>query len=311
MRLENQKSKIKNQKLFAIVGPTAVGKTDIALKLASEFDGEIVSADSRTIYRGMDLATAKPTRAERALVPHHLLDVVEPDQELTLAEYQKRAYAALDDIFARAKIPFLVGGTGLYVRAVVEGYNIPRVPPNLAQRAVLEKIPAPELYARLQTLDPEIAATILPNNTRRMIRALEVIDATGEKMSALQTRHPPPYPIVQIGLSLPRPLLYARVDARIDKMIQDGLVDEVRALVARGYAFDLPSMTGLGYREIGAFVRGEISLDQAMTLLKSNTRKFIRHQANWFRPGDARICWFDLSLSGYDEIRKFVASELD
>ncbi len=307
---EFQNSQSAIRKLFVIVGPTAVGKTDIALQLAHAFDGEIVSADSRTMYRGMDIATAKPTREEQARVPHHLIDVVEPDEELTLAEYQTRAYAAIDEIFARGKIPFLVGGTGLYVRAVVEGYTIPRVPPNMTRRAELEQIPAPELYARLRTLDPEIAQTMLPNNTRRIIRALEVIEATGEKMSALQTRHPPPYPITQLGLSLPRPLLYARVDARIDKMLENGLVDEVRGLVARGYAFDLPSMTSLGYREIGAYVRGEISLEQAVTLLKSNTRKFIRHQANWFRPGDSRIHWFDLSVSSYDAIQKFVASEI-
>ncbi len=300
---------MKNQKLFTLIGPTAVGKTDIALKLAEHLNGEIVSADSRTMYRGMDIATAKPTRAEQERVPHHLIDVVEPDEELTLAEYQKRAYAAIDDIFARGKIPFLVGGTGLYVRAVVEGYNIPRVAPNMARRAELEQIPAPELYARLQIIDADIAQTMLPNNTRRIIRALEVIEATGEKMSALQTRHPPPYPIVQIGLQLPRSLLYARVDARIDKMIENGLVDEVRGLVARGYTFDLPSMTSLGYREIGAYVRGEISLDEAIALLKSNTRKFIRHQANWFRPGDARIHWFDLSVSNYSDIRTFISEQ--
>lgn len=297
-------------KLFTIVGPTAVGKTDIALKLAKRFDGEIVSADSRTIYRGMDIATAKPTRVEQELVPHHLIDVVEPDQELTLAEYQSRAYAAIDDIFARGKIPFLVGGTGLYVRAVVEGYRIPRVPPNFAQRAALEKIPPPDLYARLRVLDPVIAQTILPNNTRRVIRALEVIQATGAKMSDLQTCQPPPYPIVQIGLQLPRELLYRRVDARIEKMIENGVVDEVRALVARGYALDLPSMTGLGYREIGAHVRGEITLEEAVVLLKRSTRKFIRHQANWFRATDARIQWFDLAVAGYQDVENFVAAEL-
>lgn len=163
----NQKSEFKNQKLLVILGPTAVGKSDVALKLAREVDGEIVSADSRQIYRGMDIATAKPTRAEQALVPHHLIDVVEPDEELSLAEYQERAYAAIADIFARGKTPLLVGGTGLYIRAVVEGYNIPRVPPNMARRAELDQIPAPELYARLQSLDPVLADTILPNNTRR------------------------------------------------------------------------------------------------------------------------------------------------
>jgi tRNA dimethylallyltransferase len=304
--IEHRNSNFDVRKLFVILGPSAVGKTEIALQLAEEFGGEIVSADSRLIYRGMDVATAKPTRAEQARVPHHLIDVVAPDEELTLAEYQARAYAAIDDIFARGKIPFLVGGTGLYIRAVVEGYNIPRVPPNPARRAELEHLPAPELYARLQTQDPEIAATILPNNTRRIIRALEVIEATGAKMSAQQTRHPPPFAVTQIGLQLPRALLYARVDARINAMVERGLVDEVRGLVARGYAFTLPSMTGLGYREIGAYLRGEIDLDEAVRLLKSNTRKFIRHQGNWFRPNDARIQWFDLSAQDYAAIRELV-----
>lgn len=303
-------SPVAHRALFVILGPTAVGKSAVALGLAQEFGGEIVSADSRTIYRGMDIATAKPTRAEQALLPHHLIDVVEPDEELTLAEYQQRAYAAIDDILARGKLPLLVGGTGLYVRAVVEGYNIPRVPPNVARRSELEQVPAPELYARLRALDPDIALTILPNNTRRMIRALEVIEATGAKMSEQQTRHPPSYTITQLGLTLPRPLLYARVDARIEKMLADGLVDEVRGLVERGYSLNLPSMTGLGYREIGAYVRGEISLDEAVTLLKSNTRKFIRHQANWFRPSDARIHWFDLSLQSHVDIHRFVTNRL-
>lgn len=295
--------------LLVIVGPTAVGKTEIALRLARDLNGEIVSADSRTIYRGMDIATAKPTRAEQEAVAHHLIDVVEPDEELTLAEYQERAYAAIDNIQARGKLPLLVGGTGLYVRAVTEGYNIPRVPPNMARRAELEQIDAPTLYARLQELDPEIAATILPNNTRRIIRALEVIEATGAKMSAQQTRHPPPYAIRRVGLHLPRPILYARVDARIDKMIDAGLVDEVRGLVKRGYSFELPSMTGLGYREIGAYVRGESTLEQAVTLLKSNTRKFIRHQGNWFRASDEKIQWFDLSVQGYDDIFQVVSNK--
>lgn len=302
--------------LLALVGPTAVGKSELALRLAETLPAhgsavELVSADSRQIYRGMDIATAKPTPTEQRRVPHHLIDIVDPDQELTLADYQSRAYATIDAIFARGNLPFLVGGTGLYVRAVVEGYNIPRVPPDPARRAELERQPAVELYSRLQTLDPTAAETILPNNTRRIIRALEVIEATGRPISQQQTRQPPPFAVYQIGLSLPRPLLYERVDARIDRMMAQGLVDEVRGLVARGYAFTLPSMTGLGYREIGGFLRGELSLSEAVQLLKRNTRKFIRHQANWFRPTDPRIRWFDLSVSSYDEVRTAVLTLLD
>jgi tRNA dimethylallyltransferase len=193
---------------------------------------------------------------------------------------------------------------------VVEGYAIPRVPPNPARRAELEQLSPPDLYARVQALDPALAATILPNNTRRMIRALEVMEATGAKMSTQQTRLPPPYSIVQIGLTLPRPLLYARVDARIERMMEDGLVEEVRGLVARGYSFTLPSMTGLGYREMGAYLRGELPLDEAVRLLKSNTRKFIRHQGNWFRHSDPRIHWFDLSVARHDDIREYITAQL-
>ncbi len=289
--------------LISVIGPTAVGKTDTALQLAEELNGEIISADSRQIYRGMDIATAKPTPAEQTRVPHHLIDIVNPDESFTLAEYQARAYAAVDEVFRRGKQPLLVGGTGLYIRAVVEGLNIPAVPPNLERRRELEQIPAPELYARLQQLDPVTAAGTLPNNTRRMIRALEVIEATGQRMSDLQTREPPPYPILQIGLTMPREVLYARVDARIDRMIEQGLVDEVKGLVTRGYSFNLPSMTSLGYREMGQYLQGEIPFEEAVRLFKRNTRKFIRHQYNWFRPTDTRIRWFDLTTQDYAEVR--------
>jgi tRNA dimethylallyltransferase len=300
----------KQHSLLAIVGPTAVGKTEIGVRVGEEFGGEIVSADSRQIYRGMDIATAKPTPDERARVPHHLIDIVNPDEDFTVAEYQGRAYAKIRDIFERGKKPLLVGGTGLYVRAVVEGLSIPRVAPNREHRRQLERQSANELYARLVELDPAASAKILPNNTRRIIRALEVIQATGKPISQLQTRQPPPFSTIQIGLTLPRAELYVLVDARIDRMVEQGLVDEVRALVARGYSFDLPAMTSLGYREIGQYLRGEIPFEEAIRLFKSNTRKFIRHQYNWFRPADPSIHWFDLRVRSYDAVREFVAREL-
>jgi tRNA dimethylallyltransferase len=301
--------------LIVIVGPTGAGKTALALTLCEVLHGEVVSADSRLIYRGMDIATAKPTRAEQAQVKHHLIDVVDPDQSYTLAEYQADAYSAINDIHARGRVPFLTGGTGLYVRAVVEGLQIPRVPPNPERRLAMEHEPLPQLYARLQTLDPITAAGTLPNNSRRIIRALEVIEATGKPISHQQTRKPPPYHILQIGLSLPRTILYARLDARIDGMLAAGLVDEVRGLVARGYSFDLPSMTGLGYREIGMVLRGEASLDEAVVLLKRNTRKFVRHQSNWFRPTDPRIKWFDMTDADAEsqiqsQVREFLSADM-
>ncbi len=297
-------------KLIVLVGPTAVGKTELALVLAQALDAEIVSADSRQIYRGMDIATAKPTPAEQARVPHHLIDIVDPDEPLTLADYQARAYAAIDDIFARGSQPLLVGGTGLYVRAVVDGLNIPRVAPNLERRRELEQQSAVALYARLQSLDPAAAGKILPTNSRRVIRALEVIEATGEPISKQQTSRPPPFAILRLGLTRPRPALYARVDERIDRMLERGVVDEVRRLVAAGYRFDLPAMSSLGYRELGQFLRGEVPLEEAVRLFKSNTRKFIRHQYNWFRPADERIQWFDLESADYDAILDFAASAL-
>lgn len=281
--------------LVVLAGPTAVGKTALALALCEAFQGEVVSADSRQLYRGMDIATAKATPAERARVPHHLVDVLDPEAAFSLAEYQEAAYAAIDAIHARGRVPFLVGGTGLYVQAVVEGLQIPQVPPNPARRAGLMQETPEALYARLQALDPNAASRILPGNVRRVVRALEVIEATGRLMSELQQRRPPPYRILQIGLTLPRAELYRRVDARIDGMVAAGLVDEVQRLLARGYAADLPSMSGLGYGEIGLYVRGRVSLEEAVRLLKSNTRKFIRHQYNWFRLNDPRVHWFDLS----------------
>ena len=298
----NLKSQISN--LVVIVGPTAVGKTALAIELAQRFDGEIVSADSRQIYRGMDLGTAKPTRQEQMLAPHHLIDIVVPDEPYTLANYQAQAYAAIDGVLARGKQPFLVGGTGLYVRAVVKGLRIPRVPPNEALRAQLALENGAALYERLRTLDPDAAARIDPRNVRRTIRALEVCLTTGEKFSALGRSSPPPYSITQIGLTLSRSELYARIDARVERMMTDGLVAEVEALVAQGYGWELPSMSGLGYREIGEYLRGEVSLDEAVANIKRDTRDLVRRQYAWFRLKDEHIHWFENAPVG--EIERFV-----
>jgi len=300
--------------LIAIVGPTAVGKSELALRLAEEFGGEIVSADSRQIYRGLDIGTAKPTAEERQRVPHHLLDVVNPDEVLTLAQYQELAYAAIDDILARGKVPFLVGGTGLYIKAVVEGWSIPRVPPNERLRAELYRLAeleGPEaLHARLREVDPAAAARIDPRNVRRVVRALEVYAETGRPISELQRRSPPPYRTLQIGLTMEREELYRRIDARVERMLERGLVEEVRGLIERGYGLDLPAMSGLGYREMGLYLRGEIGLEEAIRLIKRNTRRFVRHQYNWFRLDDPDIHWFDALSEPYDEIKELVASFL-
>ncbi|MER2598467.1 MAG: tRNA (adenosine(37)-N6)-dimethylallyltransferase MiaA [Caldilineales bacterium] len=295
-----------NPTLLALVGPTAVGKTALALRLAETLDGEIVSADSRQIYRGLDIGADKVSRAARAATPHHLLDVVAPDEILTLAQYQRLAYAAIDDILSRGRTPLLVGGTGLYVRAVTEGLGIPEVPPDEALRAELEtfvaQYGAPALHTRLLALDAVAAARIDARNVRRVIRALEVCLITGQPISQLQAATPPPYRVVRIGLTRPRSCLYARIDARVDAMVIGGLVEETAALLAAGYDPQLPAMTGLGYRQIASYLRGECSLDEAVALVKQQTRRFVHQQYTWFRLDDPRITWFDLEETTEEEV---------
>lgn len=273
--------------VVAIVGPTAVGKTGLAIRLAQALGGEIVSADSRQVYRSMDIGTAKPTPAERAAVPHHLIDAVDPDDDFSLASYQDLASAAITDIAARGALPFLVGGTGQYLAAVLQGWRLPRVAPRPELRAALEAEAAEHgaaaLHTRLATVDPEAAAAILPGNTRRIIRALEVYEATGAPISAQRSIEPPPYAITTLWLTLPAPRLYERIDARVDLMMAAGLLDEVRRLIECGYHWDLPAMSGLGYREFRSYIEGAASLEEAVTRLKFDTHAFARRQPAWFR----------------------------
>ncbi len=286
---------VANQRtLIVIVGPTGVGKTAFAIELAQRLNGEIVSADSRQIYRGMDIGTGKPTLAQLAQVRHHLIDRVDPDQSYTLAEYQADAYAAIDALFAQGKQPLLVGGTGLYIRAVTDGLMIPEVPPNLDLRAELENRSGAELYAELQQIDPAAASKIDPRNVRRTIRALEVYRETGQRFSELGQTQAPPFAVKRYGLTLPRAELYRRTDARVDEMIERGWLDEVRVLSAK-YDWSLPSMSSLGYPQLGAVLRGEISLEEATQQIKHHTHRFVRHQYAWFRLSDPQIEWFDLA----------------
>jgi len=293
--------------LIAILGPTAIGKSSLAIKLAQDCRGEIISADSRQVYRGMDIGTDKPTRQDQARVPHHLIDLVNPDGNFTLAQYQQLAYQTIAAIHARGNVPFLVGGSGLYVRAVLEGLTIPRVAPNPARRRELERQAPEQLFTRLQKLDPIAASKIDPRNTRRVIRAIEVCEATHAPFSALQTRDAPNYRVLRIGLTMPREQLYERINARVDEMIARGLVDEVSGLIEQGYALDLPSMSGLGYRQIAMYVKEDIDLAEAVRLLKRDTRRFVHHQYSWFRLDDPRITWFDVSVGRYDKISELVA----
>ena len=283
--------------VLAIVGPTAVGKTALGVRVGRALGGEIVSADSRQIYRQMDIGTAKATPAEQAAVPHHLIDVVSPDESLTLAHYQALASRAIEEIWSRGRLPILVGGTGLYVRALLEGWTIPQAPPDEALRARLEREAevhgAEALHRRLAAVDPEAAARIDARNVRRVIRALEIHAQTGSPASRLQRREPPDWAVLRIGLTMPRAALYARIDARIEAMMAEGLEEEVRALLARGYGLELPAMSGLGYRQIGMYLRGEIDREEGVALIKRHTRRFVRQQYSWFRLDDPAIHWYD------------------
>ncbi len=295
--------------LICIVGPTGVGKTALAIELAQRLGGEIVSADSRQIYRGMDIGTGKPTPEQLARVRHYLIDRVDPDQSYTLAEYQAEAYATIDDIFSRGKQPLLVGGTGLYVRAVSEGLQIPAVPPNAELRAQLEERAALEggdkLHLELQRIDASAAARIDPRNVRRTIRALEVYLSTGQKFSSAGRVNPAPFAVRRLGLTLPRAELYRRVDARVDEMIERGWLDEVRRLSTK-YDRGLPALSSLGYPQMGAVLRGEITLEDAAQAIKYHTHRFIRHQSAWFRPHDPRIEWFDASQAAFKIIEQII-----
>lgn len=283
--------------LIVVLGPTAVGKTELSIRLAESFGGEIVSADSRLFYRGMDIGTAKPSGAERERVPHHLVDVCDPDETWSLAVFQRAAREAIQAIHARGKLPFLVGGTGQYVRAVIEGWEIPAQQPDPRLRQALEKwaseIGPDELHRRLALIDPAAAARILPGNVRRSVRALEVIFSTGKRFDDQRTRTGSPYSLLLIGLKRPRAEVYARVDARIEAMLNDGLLDEARGLLEKGYAADLPSMSAIGYREMTAVVQGKMALPDAVTAMKSLTHQFVRRQANWFKESDPTIHWFN------------------
>jgi tRNA dimethylallyltransferase len=286
-----------------IAGPTSTGKTALALALAERlrlaWETEVVSADARQIYRLMDIATAKPTPAERARLPHHLLDVVWPDETLTLAEYQRLGNTAIAEVWTRGRLPLLVGGAGLYIRAVVDGLAIPEVAPQPGLRAELEDLLAREgvaaLHARLAALDPVTAARIDARNPRRLIRALEVCIVTGHPFSEQQGARPTPYRPIFFGLNMERDALYVRADARSDVMLTAGLVAEAEALLTRGYGWELPSMSSLGYREVGAYLRCEATLDEAMARFKRATHGYIRRQLTWFRR-DGRMEWLDAAL---------------
>jgi tRNA dimethylallyltransferase len=284
--------------LILLIGPTAVGKTELSLQLAERLNGEIVSADSRLFYRGMDIGTAKPSLEERARVTHHLIDVADPDETWSLAVFQQKATEIIADIHARGKLPFLVGGTGQYVRAVTEGWTPPEVEPDPRLRGVLESLGDEKgigwLHAWLEGVVAAAAAEkIDPRNVRRTVRALEVILTTGKPFSQQRGQSESPYKLLTIGLKRPRDELYQRVDERIEAMFEAGLLNEVRGLLEKGYLPELPPMSAIGYRECVQVVNGQMSVEQAKVEMRRATRVFVRRQANWFKETDPDIHWFE------------------
>jgi tRNA dimethylallyltransferase len=299
-------------RIITIVGPTATGKSALAIRLALALGGEIVSADSRQVYKYMDIGTAKPSLEDQAAIPHHIIDIIYPDENFTLATYQELAFQAIADIQRRGKLAFLVGGSGLYVRAVTGGLSIPKVAPDPELRRRLEKRAEQEgyqvLYSELLKADPIAAEKIDPRNVRRVIRALEVCITAGVPFSQLK-RSSPEVPALTIGLTTTvREDLYKRIDSRVDDMIERGLVDEVKWLIDRGYSPDLPAMSGLGYKQIVSYLKGETSLEETVQRIKFETHRFARHQYAWFRPKDEHIHWFDIREEPLESIRNLISN---
>ncbi len=284
-------------RLIAVVGPTAVGKTALAIALAQRFQGEIVNADSRQVYVGMDIGTAKPTHEEQAAAPHHLIDIREPDEPLSLGEYLPLARCKVTDIVRRERLPILCGGTGQYIWAFLEGWRVPRVPPDPVYRRSLETRAEIEgtdaLFSELKSLDPERAEAVDRHNTRRIIRALEIVRALGGRASATERSPEPPYDALIIGLTAERSALYDRIDTRFDRMMEDGLLGEAQRLEEAGYTLGEGPLSGVGYSQLGQYLAGELTLDDAVQRSKTQTHRLVRRQYTWFKRSDERILWLD------------------
>lgn len=295
-------------KVLWIVGPTAVGKTGVAIRLASQIGGEIVSADSRYLYKGMNIGTAKPTEEEMNQVTHHMIDIADPDETWSLGQYYSRSKEVIKDILSRGKTPIVVGGTGQYFRAFTQGWTLPGAGPEYELRELLEKwgneIGYHELHRKLAMIDPEAAAFIQSENMRRTIRALEVIFTSGQKFSDLRQKTIPEFDFHVVGLTMNRENLYRRVDERIQKMFELGFVEEVKELVDKGFGANCPSMSAIGYNEVLQFLEGKTTLDGVIVEMKRKTRQFIRRQANWFKPNDENIRWYEMGVDVADRILK-------
>ncbi|MBT3419143.1 MAG: tRNA (adenosine(37)-N6)-dimethylallyltransferase MiaA [Candidatus Magasanikbacteria bacterium] len=306
-------------KVVVLLGPTASGKTSWSLKLAEKYNGEIISADSRQIYKKMNIGTAKepgewrwwftksgPRRTYFVNdVPHHLIDFLDPGKRFTVAEFRDQAIKYCKFAHSHGRIPFIVGGTGLYISALVDNFAIPRVPPNKKLRASLEEKSNEDLMLLLEKLDPEITKSIDKKNKRRIIRALEVCIMTGESFSSQRKSGEPIFDILQVGIDAPKELLYDRISVRVDEMIAGGLVEEIEKLLKQKYSWQLPSMSGIGYRQFQKYFINEQSLEETVELLKRDTRRFARRQKTWFKR-DTRINWCE----NFEQVNTFVGQFL-
>jgi tRNA dimethylallyltransferase len=275
--------------LIVILGPTNSGKTGISVKIAKKIKGEIISTDSRQIYRDMDISNDIILPEEEKNIPHHLLRIADPDETITLAQYKDLALKEINEIYKRGKVPMLVGGTGLYISSIIEGYDVPRIEPDPELRKKLGK--EDNLYEKLEKLDPEAAKTIHPNNKRYIIRALE-INLSGQKKSDIKKKKSP-FDIYMIGIETPREKLYEKINKRVDEQVERGLIDEAKTLLKKGYSLDLPSMSSLGVKEIIPYIKGEMPLEDCLEILKRNTRRYAKRQMTWFRRYD-NVNWLCL-----------------
>ena len=292
----------RQRRILALVGPTATGKTRVGVALARALGGEVVSADARQIYRHMDIGTAKPTVEERALAKHHMIDVVNPDEDYSAGHYARDAYAAIELILERDRVPVIVGGAGLYLKAVLDGFSpLPRTPRAVRERLMADANEDPAgIYARLRGVDPRTAERLHANDTKRIVRALEVFELTGTPLSVLHEQPPATgrnWRVAWFGLTMDRPLLYRRIEERVDGMIASGLIDEVRDLQRRGYGPELNALNTFGYREVFDFLAGKLDLDETAAQIKTGTRRYAKRQLTWFRR-DRRLTWTDANEAG-------------
>jgi tRNA dimethylallyltransferase len=299
------------RRLVAVVGATATGKSDLAVALAEAFGGEVISADAYQVYQGLDIGTAKPGPELTGRAPHHLIDIIPPSESLTLARYLDLAHAALEEVWGRGKLPVLAGGSGQYVWALIEGWQVPRVPPDEGLRQELEAFAAEHgaeaLHARLAEADPEAAARLDARNVRRVVRALEVVTRTGLPLAACQTRQPVDADVLVIGLRCDRAELHRRIDARVDAMFANGLVEEVKRRREAGFGETNAVRSGIGYKEVSAHLDGALTLEEAVERTKLSTHRLARQQGAWFKDEDPRIIWVEVGPKAVTEAKAVVS----